>query len=166
MRKFWPFSFYFLYYAAIATYAPYTVLYLQSLDYSGTQIGILMGILPLITLVSTPFWTGIADRTDRHRLVTSITMLIGIGCLTMTIMGIWIARRRRLPLLEAAALATLLAGAIGNVGDRILRGYVVDFIYVHYWPIFNVADICLVVGAGVMVVHVWRAGRRWPETGG
>ena len=81
MKKFWPFSFYFLYFAAIATYGPYTVLYLQSLGYTGAQIGMLMGILPLITLVSTPFWTGIADQTNRHRLVMSITMLVGIICL-------------------------------------------------------------------------------------
>ena len=81
MRKFWPFSFYFLYYAGIATYAPYTVLYLKSLNFTGAQIGMLMGILPLITMVSTPFWTGVADHGSRHRLVMSITMLGGIAVL-------------------------------------------------------------------------------------
>jgi PPP family 3-phenylpropionic acid transporter len=81
MKKIWPFSFYFLYYAAIATYAPYIVLYLQSIGLTGAQIGTLMGLLPLITILSTPFWTGLADRTNRHRSVMSLTMLVGIACL-------------------------------------------------------------------------------------
>ncbi len=83
MKKFWPFSFYFLYFAAVAANGPYFVLYLQSLDFTGTQIGILVGIIPLISLISTPFWTGVADRTRRYRLVLSIAMLVGIGCLVL-----------------------------------------------------------------------------------
>ncbi len=41
----------------------------------------------------------------------------------------------------------LLAGATGNLMDRILYGYVVDFIDVGFWPVFNLADIFIVVGA-------------------
>ncbi len=40
----------------------------------------------------------------------------------------------------------MVAGAIGNVADRILCGYVVDFIHLSHWPVFNVADACVVVG--------------------
>ena len=40
----------------------------------------------------------------------------------------------------------VLAGALGNVIDRIDRGYVIDFIHLSYWPIFNVADVCVVFG--------------------
>jgi len=81
MKKFWPFSFYFLYFAAVASYGPYLVLYFQSLEFTGTQIGLLTGITPLITLVSVPFWTGIADRTNKHRWIMSVSMLVGIGSL-------------------------------------------------------------------------------------
>jgi len=77
MKNFWPFSFYFLFFATIAAHSPYMVLYFQSLEFTGTQIGLLMGAMPLIALFSTPFWTGIADRTNRHKLVMSITMLVG-----------------------------------------------------------------------------------------
>lgn len=50
------------------------------------------------------------------------------------------------------SLSLVLAGAIGNLIDRIIRGFVVDFIFVRFWgyydfPVFNVADICVVVGA-------------------
>ena len=81
MKKIWPFSFYFLYFAAIATYAPYMVLYYRNLEFSGAQIGTLTGITPLIALLSVPLWTGIADRTNRHKLVMSLCMLVGIACL-------------------------------------------------------------------------------------
>jgi PPP family 3-phenylpropionic acid transporter len=78
MKKFWPFAFYFLFFAAIASFSPYIVLYYQSIGLSGSQIGLLTGIAPLLTLVSVPFWTGLADRTNRHRLIMSFSMLIGV----------------------------------------------------------------------------------------
>jgi signal peptidase II len=46
----------------------------------------------------------------------------------------------------------VLGGALGNMVDRIVRGYVVDFIHVKGWPIFNVADIAVVVGVGLMLL--------------
>ncbi|SDU29958.1 signal peptidase II Aspartic peptidase. MEROPS family A08 [Verrucomicrobium sp. GAS474] len=51
--------------------------------------------------------------------------------------------------------ALLLAGAFGNLVDRVRHGAVVDFIDVHagvhHWPTFNVADSCITVGAGILV---------------
>lgn len=75
MKKIWPFSFYFLYYAGLSTLIPFIVLFYQDLKFSGSQIGILTGIPPLITLVATPLWTNLADATHRHRLI----MTLGIG---------------------------------------------------------------------------------------
>lgn len=49
-------------------------------------------------------------------------------------------------------LALIASGALGNVVDRAFRGYVVDFIHVKGWPIFNVADIAVCVGVGLMVL--------------
>jgi PPP family 3-phenylpropionic acid transporter len=72
----WPFSFYFLFFAGVASHGPYRVLYYQSLSFSGTQIGLLAGITPLITLVSLPLVTGLADRTNRHGLITSLSLLV------------------------------------------------------------------------------------------
>ena len=56
-------------------------------------------------------------------------------------------------------LVLVLGGALGNLADRIfrspgvLRGHVVDFVSVGWWPVFNVADACITVGA---VLIVWR----------
>ena len=41
----------------------------------------------------------------------------------------------------------VLAGALGNLYDRLFYRYVVDFLYLHHWPVFNVADSCITVGA-------------------
>ena len=75
MNKAYPFSFYFLYYAAMAAMLPFLVLFYQQLGFTGTQIGILTGISPLIIVIGGPFWTGVADATRRHRVVMSL----GIG---------------------------------------------------------------------------------------
>ncbi len=75
MKKAWPFSFYALFFAGVAFVAPYLVLYYQSLGFNGAQIGLLTGVTPLITLVSAPMWTGLADRTGRHRLIMSMVLL-------------------------------------------------------------------------------------------
>ena len=58
----------------------------------------------------------------------------------------------------AWALGLLLGGALGNLGDRVfrdpgpLRGHVVDWIYLHHWPIFNLADSGVVVGGFLAVL--------------
>ena len=77
-RKFWPFSFYFFYFGAIATMLPYLVLYYGELGLVGRQIGFLTALPPLITLISAPLWTGVADSTHRHRLVLTLSLLFSI----------------------------------------------------------------------------------------
>ena len=53
-----------------------------------------------------------------------------------------------------AAILLITAGAAGNVLDRIARGYVVDFVHVPHWPVFNVADGYVTVGA---ILLAWSA---------
>jgi signal peptidase II len=60
-------------------------------------------------------------------------------------------------------LALFLAGGLGNLLDRLLLGHVIDFIYIHYWPIFNVADICLTVGALIFLIHAFKSRREQAE---
>jgi len=62
------------------------------------------------------------------------------------------------------ALALVTGGAIGNLIDRISFGVVTDFILwryqTHEWPVFNVADIVLVIGVGLMFIDIQKEGRR------
>jgi signal peptidase II len=78
---------------------------------------------------------------------------------------VWMLRRHRGQRLFSAALALILGGALGNVIDRLLHGYVVDFLQVHYksvyyFPAFNVADSAITVGAALLIVDEWRRSRR------
>lgn len=60
----------------------------------------------------------------------------------------------------ALALGLVLGGALGNLADRVFRGHhgaVVDFIALHFWPTFNVADSCITVGVILTVALLWRA---------
>ncbi|MDQ3003836.1 MAG: MFS transporter [Chloroflexota bacterium] len=81
MKKIWPFSFYFLYFAAFVSLLPYFVLFYQSLGFNGAQIGLLTGVPPLITLVAGPFLTGLADSTQRHRLIMGLGIAVSIGAM-------------------------------------------------------------------------------------
>jgi signal peptidase II len=52
--------------------------------------------------------------------------------------------------------ALLLGGACGNLIDRLRFGYVVDFIDLHWWPVFNVADSCITVGSFILFFVILR----------
>ena len=69
---------------------------------------------------------------------------------------IWMLRSHAGKKLFSFALALVLGGAIGNVVDRLLHGYVVDFVQVHwhgwYFPAFNVADSAITVGAACLIL--------------
>jgi signal peptidase II len=84
-------------------------------------------------------------------------VFIGLGVAVSGGILIWL---RRLPAkgqsLLAAGLSLILGGALGNVIDRVLFGYVIDFIRVHYedyyFPAFNVADSAISVGAALIIL--------------
>ncbi|HEX3979580.1 MAG TPA: signal peptidase II [Acidimicrobiales bacterium] len=63
---------------------------------------------------------------------------------------------------RAMVLGLILGGALGNLCDRFFRdehGAVVDFVALHFWPTFNVADACIVVGCVLLVISLLRAPR-------
>ena len=83
-------------------------------------------------------------------------VLIGFSLLAALIVLIALVRLGDRITLTTFALALILAGALGNVHDRILYGSVVDFIEVHifsyHWPDFNVADSSIVTGACLLLL--------------
>ncbi len=85
---------------------------------------------------------------------------------SLTAIGVLIAMVRLGSRMTATtvALALILAGAAGNVHDRVLYGSVVDFIEVHifgyHWPDFNVADSSVVTGACLLVLSSLKQGTR------
>lgn len=85
-----------------------------------------------------------------------------LGFVVVIVIVVWLRRSAQ----GAAAIAAglIVGGAIGNLTDRLLRGdawlrgAVVDFIDVQWWPVFNVADAAISIGAVLMVVASLRKG--------
>jgi lipoprotein signal peptidase len=93
---------------------------------------------------------------------TSMTVVFSLIAVGVIVAILRTARRlRSIP--WAVTLGLLLGGAAGNLGDRIFRfpgpfrGYVVDWIQLPHWPVFNVADSCIVCG-GVLAVFLAARG--------
>jgi signal peptidase II len=84
-------------------------------------------------------------------------------CLAIVAVAVvlWLSRRLGSPL-WALGLGMLLGGVAGNLTDRLVRdpgfmhGHVVDFLMLPNWPVFNVADICINVAAGVIILQSFR----------
>ncbi|MCI7612084.1 MAG: signal peptidase II [Selenomonadaceae bacterium] len=59
-------------------------------------------------------------------------------------------------LLMRSGAGLLLGGAVGNLADRIQSGLVVDFLDFRIWPVFNIADIAICAGAGMLILDIWQ----------
>jgi signal peptidase II len=88
---------------------------------------------------------------------------LGLG-LAAAVFITWMLRRHGQQRMFAWALTLILGGALGNVIDRAIHGYVVDFIQVHaggwYFPAFNVADSAITIGAILLILDELRRVRR------
>jgi signal peptidase II len=81
---------------------------------------------------------------------------VGLALLVSIVLLVWLRRLKASERRTALALALILGGAVGNLVDRVIYGYVIDFIDVYYgswhWPIFNVADSAITIGAGLLLL--------------
>ncbi len=75
MQMLKPKLFYFLYFWGLSALFPYFALYYETLGLTGSQIGTLMALVPLVTLVSAPLWAGLADATRQHKAILLLTTL-------------------------------------------------------------------------------------------
>ncbi|GGO69631.1 signal peptidase II [Nocardioides deserti] len=95
---------------------------------------------------------------------TEYTVVLSCVAIVATGVVLWLARRVG-SVLWAVALGVLLAGIVGNLTDRLLRspgplrGHVIDMFMLPSWPVFNVADICINVAAGLILLQAFRGIR-------
>lgn len=86
-------------------------------------------------------------------------LLAGISAAAVILLGVLVWRAGP----ERLGLALAMGGAAGNLYDRIAHGAVTDFLDLHagsyHWPAFNLADSAITVGAGLVILELWRARR-------
>ncbi|MFC5314797.1 signal peptidase II [Azospirillum rugosum] len=93
----------------------------------------------------------LGDGTAGPWLLSGLALAIVIG------LAMW--ARRTDSRIEAGAIGAIMGGGIGNVIDRVRQGAVTDFLDLHafgwHWPAFNLADVAIVCGVGVLLMLSW-----------
>jgi signal peptidase II len=89
---------------------------------------------------------------------------IVLAVVVSSVLLVWLARLAQHERGTALALSLILGGAVGNLIDRVLYGYVIDFIDVYYhawhWPTFNIADSAITLGAGLLILDALVGNRQ------
>ena len=105
------------------------------------------------------------DITHIHNFGVSFGLFAGtIPALVLVIIGLFVTAFvlylyiNSSEFLERWGLFMIICGAIGNIVDRFINGYVIDFLYLHinqyYWPAFNFADIYISIGIIMIIVNM------------
>ncbi|MGE2713833.1 signal peptidase II [Mycolicibacterium litorale] len=112
---------------------------------------------PVSIIGDTVTWTLVRNSGAAFSMATGYTWVLTVVATCVVIGIIWMGRRLVSPW-WAIGLGMILGGAMGNLIDRFfrspgpLRGHVVDFLSIGWWPVFNVADPSVVGGAILLVV--------------
>ena len=106
-------------------------------------------------------WSFLSEAGGWQRwLFTAISSIVSV------VLVVWISRLQRSQVLLLWSLSLILAGAVGNLIDRILLGKVTDFLLFYYqgahFPAFNVADSVITVGAVLLIVDMFVNGEGEP----
>jgi signal peptidase II len=125
------------------------------------DLGESMNILPFFDLryVQNPgaAFSFLADQDGWQRWFFTI-----IAAVASVVFLVWLAKTPKSNPLLSIALAFMLSGAVGNLIDRVLFGYVIDMLDFHiagnHWPVFNIADSAIFIGAAVMIFDSFKNG--------
>ena len=124
--------------------------------------GAFITVIPGVFRLSHVFNTGAAFSLFAESLSPTVVRncLIAFSVVAVIVVLGMIWRMGKAVSATGIALALILGGAIGNLYDRVRFSYVVDFLEVriiHYhWPDFNVADSCIVIGACLLLLEIFR----------
>ncbi len=88
-----------------------------------------------------------------------VPFLIGATLLIIGLLVAFILVKKPKSKIFGIAVSLIISGAVGNLVDRIALGHVIDFFDARFidFPIFNVADICVVIGAALFCIYVYRS---------
>jgi signal peptidase II len=113
-------------------------------------------IIPKVFDISVVFNTGAAFGVLREQ----TNLLIYIGIVFLLVFLLLIRSEKHKDKFFFIACGLILGGAASNLYDRIVLGYVVDYLDFHVWPVFNLSDSCISVGIAMLL---WQSFQRRPS---
>ena len=101
--------------------------------------------------------TYVQNTGAAFNMMSGMRVLLIVVPLLVMAFGIWYMEKHKEEHWSLyLALALIIGGGLSNLIDRALMGFVTDMFDFHFWPVFNVADIAICVGCGVLVIYVLR----------
>ena len=91
-------------------------------------------------------------------------IIVLISFIIILVIGYYVLKNKPNTKMEKIAYSLILGGAVGNFIDRIIYGYVIDFmdfyIFGYNYPIFNIADTFIVIGIIILIIITWRKDKK------
>ena len=114
----------------------------------GLSIPVLPGIFHITYILNPGAAFGLFEEQQWLFILVAVLLVLGVAVLFRQLL-------QQPPVMRFGA-ALLVGGALGNLMDRIRLGKVVDFLDFRIWPIFNVADIAICVGVGLILLAMFK----------
>ncbi|RKQ95848.1 signal peptidase II [Kushneria sinocarnis] len=127
----------------------------------GRPVEVIPGFFNLLLLHNTgAAFSFLAEHAGWQRWLFALVAVIAV-----TALSVWLTRTSPRERFTRAAIALVIGGAIGNLFDRVVHGYVIDFLSFHwqqvyYYPAFNLADTAITLGAIGLILTSLFSGRR------
>jgi signal peptidase II len=112
----------------------------------GESVRVIPGLFHITLVLNSGAAFGIFKGRSVFFTISSILVIASI-CF-------YIVRSRCKDLLMLTALGLILGGAAGNLIDRVMFGYVIDFLDFRIWPVFNIADASITIGAFILAIRL------------
>ena len=98
--------------------------------------------------------TYVQNRGAAFNMMTGAESLLTVLPAALMIFGIWYMEKHKDEHWSLTlAICLIVAGGVGNLIDRLTRGFVTDMLDFRFWPVFNVADVAVCIGAGFLVIY-------------
>ena len=88
--------------------------------------------------------------------VDRVIISVFISVMVIILLIVSVIKIKGHDLILKIAFSLILGGAAGNLVDRIRFGYVIDFLDFRVWPVFNLADTAITIGAGLLIVYLFK----------
>lgn len=135
---------------------------LQNIPY-GAEVPVIPGFFSLVHVTNTGAAFGLFQNNNLFFILLAVAAF-AVVLFLMIRDQISTNPKARLSVLTKISFGLLAAGVIGNLSDRLIRGNVIDFLHFYVreyaWPAFNVADSCICVAVGLLVLGSFRSPQK------